>query len=200
MAIGLGGCGKGVSPTEQEPDREAYSRSCSDTLACSASDGTRQCQEDYLPTNDQRHLEEPIDYAVYPPAGGPHYRCWWDWGVFTEAVPEERWVHNQEHGGVVFLYNCPDGCDAEVEQLVSALGDRERVIISPNTNMAWRFAASAWEYRIMMNCLDIAAMESFYESHFANGPEDVASMAPSGCMEDEADSGAPDTGSSGSGR
>lgn len=183
------GCGKIAPPAERPEPREAYSRSCSEALTCSVESGEPTCQEDYLPTNDQRHLDGDIEYPVYPPAGGAHYRCWWDWGVFETEVPEERWVHNQEHGGVVFLYNCPEGCADEVAALAAVFGPRERVIVTPDTDMKWKFAAAAWEYRIMMDCLDIEALASFYDAHMGNAPEDVASMAPTGCMDEEPDSG-----------
>ncbi len=177
------GCNRSLDATTEE---------CSADLECLAADGVSECidcvpicQEDHLPTEDRRHLTDPIDYEIRPPAGGPHNPCWYDWGVYTSEVPDDRWVHNQEHGGVVFLYNCPDGCEAEVEALVAAFGSRERVIISPYAGMRWRFAASAWERRILLNCLDLDKLDRFYNAHFANGPEDVASMAPGGCMEDD---------------
>ena len=88
------------------------------------------------------------------------------------------------------MYNCPDGCEGELQALIGAVGDKERVIVSPYSDMRWRFAASAWEHRVMMHCLDVDKMVAFYDAHFAKGPEDVASMPPSGCMEeDESDSG-----------
>ncbi len=174
---------------------EATTAECSDDLECLAPDGETPCldcepicQEDHLPTEDRRHLPDPIDYEVKPPAGGAHNPCWYDWGVFETEVPDERWVHNQEHGGVIFLYNCPEGCDGEVNAMIEAFGDKERVIISPYSGMRWRFAVSAWEHRILMNCLDLDKMSAFYSKHFAQGPEDVASMPASGCMDDE-DSG-----------
>src|SRR5688572_22725277 len=47
------------------------------------------------------HLDEPLDYPDPPPTGGPHHSCWADWGVHDGAVPDDRWVHNLEHGGIV---------------------------------------------------------------------------------------------------
>ena len=180
---------------------DATTEECSDDLECLAADGASPCtdcepicQEDHLPTEDRRHLSDPIDYEIRPPAGGPHHPCWYDWGVYESEVPPERWVHNQEHGGVVFMYNCPGGCEAEVAALVSAFGSKERVIITPYSNMRWRFAASAWERRILMNCLDIDKLSRFYDAYFAKAPEDVASMAPGGCMDEEEESTGTDSG------
>jgi hypothetical protein len=180
---------------------EAETKECSADLECLAPDGLSPCvdcepvcQEDHLPTEDRRHLPDPIDYEVKPPAAGAHNPCWYDWGVFETEVPDERWVHNMEHGGVIFLYNCPEGCEGELNALVAAFGDKERVIISPYPDMRWRFAATAWERRILMNCLDIDKLSGFYDSYFAKGPEDVASMPASGCMEDEDSGGDNDSG------
>ena len=195
---------------------DSSSGPCENELTCFAPEGVDSCidcdatcQRDYLPSFDRRHLEGAVDYAnldavehtygdpIYPPAAGPHYRCWWDWGVWEEEVPVERWVHNMEHGGVVFLYNCPEGCAEEVAALVEAVGARDRVIVSPYANMEWRFAAVAWEHRTLTQCLDVDHMVRFYTDRVGKGPEDVASMAPSGCMDDEEDSGtSKDTGDS----
>jgi len=213
----LAGCTK-VS----EELADSSSGPCENELTCftpeaadSCEDCDATCQQDYLPSLDRRHLEGAVDYAnldavehtegdpVYPPAAGPHYRCWWDWGVWEEEVPVERWVHNMEHGGVVFLYNCPEGCADEVAALVDAVGSRDRVVVSPYANMQWRFAAVAWEHRTLTQCLDVDHMVRFYTDRVGKGPEDVASMAPSGCMDDDteesSDSGSTDSGSTDSG-
>ena len=123
--------------------------------------------------------------------------------MWEEEVPVERWVHNMEHGGVVFLYNCPEGCADEVAALVEAVGSRDRVVVSPYSNMQWRFAAVAWEHRTLTQCLDVDHMVRFYTDRVGKGPEDVASMAPTGCMDDDteesSDSGSTDSGSTDSG-
>ena len=178
----LAGCG---------PKLVAESEVCSDQLQCLAPDGINDCidcepicQVDYLPTEDRRHLEDEIEYPVSPPAGGAHNPCWYDFGVFDYEVPDERWVHNQEHGAVVFLYNCPEGCEGELNALIEMVSPLERIIVSPYADMRWRFAATAWEHRIMMNCLDLDRMKSFYDQHFNQAPEDVASMPSEQCMDE----------------
>jgi hypothetical protein len=49
----------------------------------------------------------PTPYIHNPPVGGPHYWVWANWGIHEEIVPRGYWVHNLEHGAVVFLYR-PD--------------------------------------------------------------------------------------------
>jgi hypothetical protein len=46
-------------------------------------------------------------YVSNPPASGPHWPAPAFWGIYGWVLPEEWWVHNLEHGGIVLLYNCP---------------------------------------------------------------------------------------------
>jgi hypothetical protein len=51
------------------------------------------------------HKNDPAEhvYGANPPASGPHYPVWAAWGVHDEVVERGLWVHNVEHGGIVFL-------------------------------------------------------------------------------------------------
>ena len=64
------------------------------------------------------HVPGPVRYAVTPPVGGPHNAVWMNAGVYTRPVPDERAVHNLEHGVVWITYR-PDLPAAQVKQLVS---------------------------------------------------------------------------------
>src|SRR5262249_13053589 len=56
------------------------------------------CEEDIpVDPNDAIHVPDAVDYPDPPPVGGPHNPCWTTWGVHTDVVPPERWVHNLEH-------------------------------------------------------------------------------------------------------
>lgn len=46
------------------------------------------------------------NYNSNPPTSGDHYNQPADWGIYPEALPDERVVHNLEHGGVWVSYNC----------------------------------------------------------------------------------------------
>ena len=59
----------------------------------------------------------PTPYIHNPPIGGPHYWVWANWGIHEEIVPRGYWVHNLEHGGVVFLYR-PDAPQAIKDALI----------------------------------------------------------------------------------
>ena len=70
--------------------------------------------------NEQRfHIpfEDSPVYLHNPPVSGEHYPVWARWRIYTEVVPRGFWVHNLEHGGVIFLYR-PDAPQNIVDALV----------------------------------------------------------------------------------
>jgi hypothetical protein len=140
------------------------------------------CEETLVITS-ALHVTGAVDYTDLPPAGGPHESCWGNWGVQATELRPERWVHNLEHGGIVFLYNCPDGCDADVQTLTDIVNARERTILTSYPAMPTRFAVVAWGHRIKSDCLDPAAFEAFYTEHVDHGPESITSGPPAECAE-----------------
>ena len=128
------------------------------------------------------HVTGKIAYASEPPAGGSHNPCWTRWGVHEEPAQVERWVHNLEHGGVVFLYDCPDGCDDAVELLQSLVGKRQHALLTPYVHLPARFAVVSWGYRLVSECFDLAAFEAFYEAHVDRAPESITAGPSTGCL------------------
>src|SRR6185436_18240174 len=47
-----------------------------------------------------------VTYETNPPSYGPHYPVWahWDRSYGPDVLARPYWVHNLEHGGVVFLW------------------------------------------------------------------------------------------------
>lgn len=132
-----------------------------------------------------------IDYPTNPPYGGPHYPVWATWGAHQKALPPGYWVHNLEHGGVVFLYRCasraacPD-LAAKVEAVAAALpadplckaeGEptNARVVVVPDPDLpeGVQVAAAAWGWTLVSRCLDPEPMRNFYLAHFGHTYEDI---------------------------
>ncbi len=130
------------------------------------------------------HVVGTVHYDSLPPAGGDHNACWATWGVHTKPLAQERWVHNLEHGGVVFLYNCPSGCSAEVAQLTGFVKGHTRTILASDTDMPTQFAAVAWGERLKSACLDLTAFAAFYNAHVDRAPESIPDNPPMGCPPD----------------
>jgi hypothetical protein len=128
-----------------------------------------------------QHIEGDIDYGELPPAGGPHNGCWGNFGVHDEPFAPENWVHNLEHGAVVFLHDCPLGCDAELAELEGLAAGRTWAIVTAYPGLDIRFAVVAWGYRLMSDDLDLDAFAAFYDAHADQAPESVTSGKPAGC-------------------
>jgi hypothetical protein len=150
---------------------ESEGQSCTSCGAC----------EEARPAESALHRTLPIDYPDPPPAGGDHHPCWVRWGRHAEPVPAERWVHNLEHGGIVFLHHCPDGCASELAELEALVAKRPRTVLTAYAGLQTRFAAVAWGHRLLSDCLDLAAFEDFYACHYDQGPESVSSGPPEYC-------------------
>jgi hypothetical protein len=131
------------------------------------------CEHDVVLPATANHVNGDISYTDLPPAGGDHNVCWLNFGVYDQEKPDERWVHNLEHGGVVFLYHCPSGCAAEVAALKKLMAGKEQVLLTPYAALPTKFAAVSWGTRLLTNCFDSKQFANFYASHVDHGPESI---------------------------
>lgn len=134
-----------------------------------------------VPIAGQNHVQGTVNYPDPPPASGDHNPCWASWGVHAEAVPPERWVHNLEHGGVVFLYACSPDCPEQREVLEVLVRSNPRTLLTPYPQLRTRFAVVAWGQRLQTDCLDAQAFLEFYSAHHDHAPESIDSPPPAGC-------------------
>jgi hypothetical protein len=135
------------------------------------------------------HVNPPakVQYNHDPPTSGCHYNIAGQApiapGVYGQEVPAEYWVHNLEHGYVVVLYNCPQGCPNEVAALTAwkktlppdPAGNGQipyaKIVVMPWHTMAKKFAAVSWDYYIGWDSLDIKKVQAFYDNHVGHSPE-----------------------------
>lgn len=119
------------------------------------------------------HLSEPsqrtIEYNSNPPSSGPHLPPVPRPGVYTTPQIPEGLGHFMEHGGVWLLYDCPEGCEADVKQLErimeSALDRGRPVAVAPYPPMDSKFAAVAWTYVLPLDQMDKSKIEDFVNRH-----------------------------------
>lgn len=112
------------------------------------------------------------------PVGGEHHPCWGRWGVHAKPLAPERLIHNLEHGGIAFLYHCPEGCPDELAWLEAFVEQQPLTLLSEYASMTGRFAAVAWGARFQSSCFDPHSMAQFYERHVDRGPERFALPPP----------------------
>jgi hypothetical protein len=132
-----------------------------------------------------------ITWSTNPPSSGTHYPIWAAFQEFDVVVPRGYYVHDLEHGAVVFLYNCAladggvDGgsCAALVQGLRDAVAAmpadpvcagtavRVRAVITPDPLITTPVAAAAWGWTWTAQCVDEASLQDFAKSHAVQAPE-----------------------------
>jgi hypothetical protein len=130
-----------------------------------------------------------IEYSTRPPTSGKHYNDWYrSYGVVEQGVPPGNWVHNLEHGAVVLLYNCPEGCPELAQQIkdfhASLPAGRNskrgvaRLLAIPHTDMDHKLAVVAWGRLLELDEFDAAKIRQFYDARIDRGPECVNMNCP----------------------
>jgi hypothetical protein len=118
-------------------------------------------------------------YISQPPASGPHAPTPGGYGVYNHPLRRETYVHNEEHGGVVLLYNCPSGCPDVLNAFERLANERTpdqfgevKVIVTPDPLYdGGQFAAAAWDSVYTPATLDEDALRCFIDRHIDQGPE-----------------------------
>ncbi len=144
--------------------------------ACRDAPGTVVAHEGF------RHVRigEEVAYASEPPASGPHWPIWAPWGVHDVALPREVWIHNLEHGGVVFLYrpDAPADAVAALRAAFDALPDdpacgHPRALLTPDPELQAAVAVVAVDHALAGDAVDAGDVAAFVELCRNTAPEDV---------------------------
>lgn len=127
-----------------------------------------------VPTKPGQHVPEgqPVDYPMSPPLFGDHWASTASCGFYEEEIPNERIVHNLEHGNVVISYNLPD--PADVQGLRAALegidGFDQWGIARPYPDLAeGNLAVTAWGTLMKLDSVNEQAIANFFAKYSAEG-------------------------------
>lgn len=113
-----------------------------------------------------------------PPLGGAH--CAQTLQCRAHDVPASAcvWLHNLEHGHVVLLYRCPDGCPELVADLEAwrarAKKDARgtpRALLVPVAELPTRMAAIVWGAGYTADVPEARGMECLLSLQDADAPE-----------------------------
>ena len=135
-------------------------------------------QHEVMPTREHITEGQTAKYNGIPPTSGNHWPRWSQCGFFEEGLPDERIVHNLEHGNIVVSYNLTT--PEEVGELRDAMGSvglaevlgvtRFYDKIEPGT-----VALSAWGVSDTMQGIDEERINVFFSTYGGNlGPESVS--------------------------
>ena len=146
-------------------------------------------QHDIMPTRLHVPEEQFVNYNTIPPTSGDHWDWWARCGFYEDGLPDERIVHNLEHGNIVVSYNLQEG--SQLERLKDFMDNFE---LAPSWAVT-RFydkipegtvALSAWGVSDTMDGVDEDRIEEFFQNYAGTlGPEfpNGAPCTTSGVME-----------------
>jgi hypothetical protein len=142
-------------------------------------------------------------YTYCPPASGNHYSAAGlgpispvrqVYGPDDQVVPQS-WIHNLEHGGLVVLYSCKDGCpdDPTKQQFQQFYDDFPASpichipahVLSPVVarfdDMSTKYAAVVWDRVLLLDTFDQAKILAFFNqwADKTNREKQCASPSPS---------------------
>jgi hypothetical protein len=144
----------------------------------SATVGTRQVDA------GRTHIDEGTQgsgYTSIPATSGPHWSSAnspGPWGVYTTAQPQERMIHNLEHGGVVIWYQPAAISTADLATLTQFVQQqittaRFKVILTPwsGTSFDHTIAVTAWDWLLYLDTPDLDMIRAFIDDHINKAPE-----------------------------
>ena len=121
-----------------------------------------------------------VSYRANPPASGPHYPVWARYQEHPTAVARPYWVHNLEHGAIVFLYR-PDAPAAVVSALRNAYQSlpndpacgHRRALLTPDPSLPRATAVVAADFVIAADCVNAGIIRDFAIGRRGLGPEQI---------------------------
>ena len=128
-----------------------------------------------LPHN---HVTGPVQYPVTPPAGGDHNATWMNCGIYTQSVPNERAVHNLEHGAVWITYQ-PSLPQSEVSQLRAFVEKQTKVSpggapasrymdLTPYPGLSSPIVISSWGFQLKVSSPTDPRLQQFVDKFRAS--------------------------------
>lgn len=128
------------------------------------------------------HVTDPaqLRYNHYPPSSGPHFNNPQPGGVYDKEVSPGNWIHSLEHGYIVVLLRCPDGCPDTLKQFTDLYQNGlPRLVVTPysgefsNKADEQPITVLAWGRELMLPTFDRDTIVAFYSQYVDKGPERV---------------------------
>lgn len=122
------------------------------------------------------HIPEgSTDHPAYnsnPPTSGWHWPQPATWGAYDKAQPDERFIHNLEHGGIWIAYK-PDLPQDQIEMLKDYTRRYRKIVVAPRSNNDSNIALAAWGRLFKLDTAKEGEIIRFIEAFYDKGPEKV---------------------------
>ncbi len=146
-------------------------------------------------------IPEDFEYNSFPPITGPHHPQSLIYAEYSEPVPQNRLIHNHEHGGVGIQYG-PDVPDDVVQQLVNWYRtDPRGLVLAPlpdderAADLSDKIALTAWtverenpddpQSRIVSQEAKLGICDTFEQEEFDDFLERYRARGPEGFQLDQ---------------
>lgn len=138
-----------------------------------------------LPEEGNKHLSNPdvpgVEYETSPPTSGDHYAGnetgsgALAGGAYLEYPPVGRILHGMEHGRIIIQYS-PDLPEEDQLELKGLFEESpEGVVLTPNPNMPYEVAATAWTQLVGCDSYEgratLDVLRDFRDAYRFRGPE-----------------------------
>lgn len=127
------------------------------------------------PIQGRAHIADGAAHAPYnsnPPSSGPHYASPARGGFYDDALPDERVIHNLEHGDIWIAYRSqlPDEVKSALRSFAGPY-----VVVSPRQENDGDISLVAWgrvdTFNLENGALDEARIRDFIARYDNRGPE-----------------------------
>jgi len=113
-------------------------------------------------------------YVSNPPTSGPHWPSPAARGIYEEEVPDERFIHNLEHGEIWISYH-PRVSAEVVEELRSIARGYSKLVMAPREKNDTDIALASWgrldKWNLEGEPLDALRVENFIKRYTNTGRE-----------------------------
>ncbi|HEY5424297.1 MAG TPA: DUF3105 domain-containing protein [Ilumatobacteraceae bacterium] len=117
----------------------------------------------------RNHVDTPIQYPQTPPVGGNHNPVWQNCQYYDTAIPNERAVHDLEHGAVWITY-APETSQADRDVLKALADTGDHIIVSQYAGLPSPIVATAWGKQLQLPSVNDPRLKQFVQA-FENGPQ-----------------------------
>jgi cyclophilin family peptidyl-prolyl cis-trans isomerase len=141
-------------------------------------------------SNGNEHITPGQAHGAYfsnPPTSGWHFPELPSPGIYTTTLTPEDVPHFLEHGGIWVLYNCPEGCNDLVNQLVPVVNratqSNKPVALAPYPLMDEKVALVAWQRLQTLDAFDEQLVQTFIDKFACRYNPEGPGLCPSAAGE-----------------
>lgn len=144
-------------------------------IVLSRQDGQGRSGQPY-PILGQQHINVGASHPTYnsnPPTSGWHYAEPAEWGIYENELPDEKLVHNLEHGGIWISYK---DVDEGVKTKLGDIGRRypQSVIVTPREKNDEKIILASWGRLQKFSQYDEESIIKFIKANKNRSPEPFA--------------------------